>query len=136
MDTCKRMWSENQIGEIAKKNAAPAKLYMHFISIITGDPDYDRGSCKTVFYSYNSTPVTNYLQLDQRIGEVGVDWYLPINGDVAKQVNGVWSIIGTTTLYESNGIINYFEQANPTKTGFVSLRDTMHEFYDDVYEVR
>ena len=59
MDTCKRMWSENQIGEIAKKNAAPAKLYMHSIKFEGnfGAAGSD-GSIKTTVYSYSKEPFT------------------------------------------------------------------------------
>lgn len=49
MDTCKRMWSENQIGEIAKENGGIRVTYY--------DPKYYSpsllGTFKTMFYSEN-----------------------------------------------------------------------------------
>ena len=102
MDTCKRMWSENQVAEIAKKNAAPAKLYMHSIkfegNLGTAGSD---GSIKITVYSYSQEPFT-FSTLGSYLKDVEIPAYGRVKNSDWTDYVGIPNsiIIGTTyTLY-------------------------------------
>lgn len=102
MDTCKRMWSENQVAEIAKENAAPAKLYMHSIKFEgnLGAAASD-GSIKTTVYSYSKEPFT-FSTLGSYLNGVEIPAYGRVKNEDWTDCIGIPNsiIIGTTyTLY-------------------------------------
>ena len=64
MDTCKRMWSENQIGEIAKKNGS--KVYRHEITYFSITHDIFGYS---TFYSSKNSQCSSLTDLKTLLGD-------------------------------------------------------------------
>lgn len=80
MDTCKRMWSENQIGEIAK--ASGEKLYAHNFSITS--KNISKMECTFLFtiYLHTNTMITSLSDLFSIYNLYG---YIPANGYIVDK---------------------------------------------------
>lgn len=84
MDTCKRMWSENQIGEIAKKNGGSSKLYKHKIILSMSNKVYassgDQASIDLIYldvYSSDPTPYTDIQDFYNKQGGGDIGFTCP-----------------------------------------------------------
>ena len=75
MDTCKRMWSENQIGEIAKKNGGSSKLYRHKIMLSMKSNVYssggDEASISMIYFTVYSSDPTPYTDIQDFYNKQG-----------------------------------------------------------------
>lgn len=66
MDTTKRMWSEEQIGEIAKANGS--KLYRHHIRIAINSsvsPSGDDGKLSSIAFDFYSSQAEKFTSLSE-----------------------------------------------------------------------
>lgn len=82
MDTCKRMWSENQIGEIAKESGS--KLYIHNISMYANETDF---TISANFHIYSTSNET-YDTLDKLKAKLGKQFKVPATGQYAPKASG------------------------------------------------
>ena len=80
MDTCKRMWSENQIGEIAKENGE--KLYAHNFSITSENPTEVECTFLFTVYLHTNTTITSLSDLFNMYSLYG---YIPANGYIVNK---------------------------------------------------
>lgn len=103
MDTCKRMWNENQIGEIAKKNAAPAKLYLHSILMFAYETDYIIVA-KFPIYSTSNEAIDT---IDKLKAKLGSHFEIPAAGKYAPTTSGAKQGWTVAVAYDE---IKYLEQ--------------------------
>lgn len=84
MDTCKRMWSENQIGEIAKKNGGSSKLYRHQLTFETVSVNASKKGY-AVIYSSKNTRIKSLADLKTILGNTFI---LPVSGQYVYEEGG------------------------------------------------
>lgn len=146
MDTCKRMWSENQIGEIAKENSSKVyrhRIYMSIQSSVT--PSGDSGKIGSIGFEFFSSKAEKYTT----VAEIQ-DFYNWIthsfdfatgnviyNSDDYEQGLTTSVILGGSR--DSNGSIEvrFFPTAHMTR-GFIKYKDAaaaVKSLSDTVYEV-
>lgn len=80
MDTCKRMWSENQVAKIAKENGE--KLYAHNFSITS--KNLSKMDCTFLFtvYLHTNTSITSLSDLFNKYSLYG---YIPASGYIVDK---------------------------------------------------
>lgn len=155
MDTCKRMWSENQIGEIAKKNGGSSKLYRHKIVLnmkrnvyaSSGDEAYISLVYLTV-YSSDPTPYTNVQDFYNKQGGGSIGFSCPSANVISKASNSdqvhpfSCCFLGTKSA-SGYRLTNFYAYYNPTThltNGYIlylaqDLENAIQAFQDLVYEV-
>lgn len=146
MDTCKRMWSENQIGEIAKENSS--KVYRHRIYMTiqsSVNPSGDSGKIDSIGFEFFSSKAEKYTT----VAEIQdfYDWITHsfdfatgnvfYNSDESEQGLTTSVILGGSR--GSNGTIEvrFFPTAH-MKKGFIlyyNAAAAVKNLSDTVYEV-
>lgn len=111
MDTCKRMWSENQIGEIAKKNAAPAKLYAHNISLISKNLSQLDITFLFTIYLHTDISITSLSQIFSLYELYG---YIPASGYIVDKADGNIKKGIAISYYVSEQMLNFYDISNGT----------------------
>lgn len=146
MDTCKRMWSENQIGEIAKENSS--KVYRHriYISINSSvTPSGDSGKIGSIgfeFYSSKAEKYTTVAEIQEFYNWITHSFDFATdnviyNSDTYEQGFTTSVILGGSR--GSNGSIEVrFFPTTHMKAGFIRYNDAaaaVKKLSDTVYEV-
>lgn len=145
MDTCKRMWSENQIGEIAKENSSKVyrhRIYMTIQSSVT--PSGDSGKIDSIGFEFFSSKAEKYTTVaeiqdfynwithsfDFATGNViynsdsyeqGLTTSVILGG--SRGSNGTIEVRFFPTAHMKKGVIVYDDAAAAVK----SLSDTVYE---------
>lgn len=131
MDTCKRMWSENQIGEIAKESGA--KVYRHRIYVrIKSDvtPLGDNGKVTSFGFDFISTRAEKFTSLKEiqqfynwitHGFPLGTSQVVYTNNS-SEQGNAYVVILGGTPNYPANVEFRFIPTTHMT-TGYISYHD-------------
>lgn len=101
MDTCRRMWSENQVAEIARTGGS--KLYLHNISMYASETDY----IISARFSIYSTSSETYDTIDKLKAILGKSFEVPAGGYYTPTKSGSKQGWTVAVAYDS---IKYLEQ--------------------------
>ena len=127
MDTCKRMWSENQIGEIAKKNGA--KLYAHNISLSSKNLSQVEITFLFTIYLHTDTSIT---KLSQILSLYELYGYIPASGYIVDKADCNIKKGIAISYYVSEQMLNFYDISNGTEfayydTSKIAVSDTVIE---------